>query len=104
MVAAMALISHEQKSYLELSDENHNIIAVTDKEKLYVDLNNLSNKNKYYFLNVTQKNKNYNISELNSSDISFASKVNKKCWKKLKSMAFDTYVPESDESKSGAGY
>ena len=104
MVAAMALISHEQKSYLELSDKNHNIIAVTDKEKLYVDLNNLSNKNKYYFLNVTQKNKNYNISELNSSDISFASKVNKKCWKKLKSMAFDTYVPESDESKSGAGY
>ncbi|MDG1466956.1 MAG: hypothetical protein P8N41_04850 [Alphaproteobacteria bacterium] len=104
LVAAMDLISHEQKSYLELSDENHNIIAVTDKEKLYVDLNNLSNKNKYYFLNVTQKNKNYNISELNSSDISFASKVNKKCWKKLKSMAFDTYVPESDESKSGAGY
>ena len=104
LVAAMDLISHEQKSYLELSDENHNIIAVTDKEKLYVDLNNLSNKNKYYFLNVTQKNKNYNISELNSSDISFASKVNKKCWRKLKSMAFDTYVPESDESKSGAGY
>ena len=104
LVAAMDLISHEQKSYLELSDENHNIIAVTDKEKLYVDLNNLSNNNKYYFLNVTQKNKNYNISELNSSDISFASKVNKKCWKKLKSMAFDTYVPESDESKSGAGY
>ena len=104
LVAAMDLISHEQKSYLELSDENHNIIAVSDKEKLYVDLNNLSNKNKYYFLNVTQKNKNYNLSELNSSDISFASKVNKKCWKKLKSMAFDTYVPESDESKSGAGY
>ena len=104
LVAAMDLISHEQKSYLELSDKNHNIIAVTDKEKLYVDLNNLSNKNKYYFLSVTQKNKNYNISELNSSDISFASKVNKKCWKKLKSMAFDTYVPESDESKSGAGY
>ena len=104
LVAAMDLISHEQKSYLELSDKNHNIIAKADKEKLYVDLNNLSNKNKYYFLNVTQKNKNYNISELNSSDILFASKVNEKCWKKLKSMAFDTYVPESDASKSGAGY
>ena len=34
LVAAMDLISHEQKSYLELSDENHNIIAITDKEKL----------------------------------------------------------------------
>jgi hypothetical protein len=34
----------------------------------------------------------------------FATKVNKTCWEKLKSMAFDTYVPESDASKSGAGY
>ena len=42
--------------------------------------------------------------ELNLSDVSFASRVNEKCWEKLKSMAFDTYVPESDESKSGAGY
>jgi hypothetical protein len=69
-----------------------------------VDLNNLSNKNEYFFLNVTQKNKNFNISELNSYDMSFATKVNKICWEKLKSMAFDTYVPESDASKSGAGY
>jgi hypothetical protein len=36
--------------------------------------------------------------------MSFATKVNKICWEKLKSMAFDTYVPESDASKSGAGY
>jgi hypothetical protein len=69
-----------------------------------VDLKNLSNKNEYFFLNVTQKNTNYNISELNLYDMSFATKVNKICWEKLKSMAFDTYVPESDASKSGAGY
>ena len=49
-------------------------------------------------------NLNYNINELNLSDVSFASRVNEKCWEKLKSMAFDTYVPESDASKSGAGY
>ena len=104
LVAAMDLISHEQKCHLELSDKHHNIIAITDKKKLYVDLNNLSNKNEYFFLNVTQKNKNFNISELNSYDVSFATKVNKICWEKLKSMAFDTYVPESDASKSGAGY
>ena len=104
LVAAMDLISHEQKSYLELSDENHNIIAVTDKEKLYVDLNNLSNTNMYCYLNVAQKNTSNNINELNLSNVSFASRVNEKCWEKLKSMAFNTYVPESDESKSGAGY
>lgn len=104
LVAAMDLISHEQKIYLELSDKNHNIIAMTDKEKLYVDLNNLSNTNIYCILNVTQKNTNYNIKEFSFSDVSFASKVNEKCWEKLKSMAFDTYVPESDASKSGAGY
>jgi hypothetical protein len=69
-----------------------------------VDLNNLSNKNEYFFLNVNQKNKNFNISELNLYDMPFATKVNKICWEKLKSMAFDTYVPESDASKSGAGY
>ncbi len=104
IVAAMDLISHEQKSYLELSDENHNIIAITDKEKLHVDLKNLSNTNMYCYLNVAQKNTSYNINELNLSDVSFASRVNEKCWEKLKSMAFDTYVPESDQSKSGAGY
>jgi len=31
-------------------------------------------------------------------------KVNKKCWDRLKLMAFETYVPESETSKSGAGY
>jgi hypothetical protein len=77
---------------------------MTDKEKLYVDLNNLSNTNIYCILNVTQKNTNYNINEFSFSDVSFASKVNEKCWEKLKSMAFNTYVPESDASKSGAGY
>ena len=69
-----------------------------------MDLENLSNKNEYFFLNVNQKNKNFNISELNLYDMPFPTKVNKICWEKLKSMAFDTYVPESDASKSGAGY
>ena len=104
LVAAMALVAHEQKIYLELSDKNHDIIAITVKEKLHVDLKNLSNTNSFCYLNVTQKNTNYNISELNLYDMSFATQVNKICWEKLKSMAFDTYVPESDASKSGAGY
>ena len=30
--------------------------------------------------------------------------LNDKCWERLKSMAFETYVPESETSKSGAGY
>ena len=30
--------------------------------------------------------------------------LNEKCWKKLKSLAFGTYVPESETSKSRAGY
>jgi len=32
------------------------------------------------------------------------SNVNNKCWTKLKEMAFETYVPESETSISGAGY
>jgi len=31
-------------------------------------------------------------------------KLNDKCWDRLQSMAFETYVPESEASKSGAGY
>ena len=30
--------------------------------------------------------------------------LNYKCWERLKSMTFETYVPESETSKSGAGY
>jgi hypothetical protein len=104
VVAAMALISDEQKSYLEFSDKNKNIIAITDKDKLFVDLNNLKSSNDYFFLNISDKNISHNIPQLNLSDISFSSRVSKKCWEKLKLMAFDTYVPESDSSKSGAGY
>ena len=55
LVAAMALISHEQKSYLELSDKNHNIIAITDKEKLYVDLKTLVTKMSIAFLMLLKK-------------------------------------------------
>ena len=104
LVAAMALVAHEQKSYLKLSDKNKNLIAITDEDKLYVNINNLKNINGYFFLDVSKKITSHNITELNLSDISFASKVNEKCWEKLKLMAFDTYVPESDASKSGAGY
>ena len=104
VVAAMALISDEQKSYLEFSDKNKNIIAITDKDKLFVDLNSLKSSNDYFFLNISDKNISHNIPQLNLSDISFSSRVSKKCWEKLKLMAFDTYVPESDSSKSGAGY
>jgi len=70
LVAAMDLISHEQKCHLELSDKHHNIIAITDKEKLHVDFKNLNNTNIYCYLNVAQKNTSYNINELNLSDVS----------------------------------
>ena len=104
LIAAMALLSYEQKSFLKLSDKHKNIIAVTDKKKLYVDLNSFINTDEYFFLNVSNKSINHNITEMDLTDISFTSKVNEKCWEKLKLMAFDTYVVESDKSKSGAGF
>ena len=39
-----------------------------------------------------------------SPQVKEVSKINKKCWDRLSSMAFETYVPESEASKSGAGY
>jgi hypothetical protein len=104
LLAAMALLSDEQKNYLKLSDKHNNIIAITEKKKLYVDLNSFIHTDEYFFLNVSNKILNHNITEMDLTDISFTSKVNTKCWEKLKLMAFDTYVVESDASKSGAGY
>ena len=54
--------------------------------------------------------KTYNyIEEKNTKFTSFkknkeVTNLNDRCWERLKSMAYETYVPESETSKSGAGY
>ena len=50
------------------------------------------------------QNKKHELSKILLSKSKNASKVNEKCWNKLKAMAFETYVPESKTSISGAGY
>ena len=104
LIAAMALISNEQNIYLKLSDKNQDIIALTNNKKIYVNFQNFKNSNQYFYLELCKQNVSHNVSQLDLSIKSFVSKVNEKCWEKLKSMAFDTYVPESHSSKSGAGY
>ena len=104
LLAAMGIIAEEQQINLTLENEQKEIIAFTKEKKLYVNSNLDTKVTSYSSL----KTYNY-IEEKNTKFTSFkknkeVTNLNSKCWERLKSMAFETYVPESETSKSGAGY
>ena len=67
-------------------------------------LKNSQPSNGYFFLSITIEHEINNLNQILTTSPQNTSYVNKKCWHKLKAMAFETYVPESDTSRSGAGY
>ena len=104
LLAAMGIIAEEQQINLTLENEQKEIIAFTKEKKIYVN-SNLDTKVTTYS---SLKTYNY-IEEKNTKFTCFkknkeVTNLNDKCWERLKSMAFETYVPESETSKSGAGY
>ena len=104
LLAAMGIIAEEQQINLTLENEQKEIIAFTKEKKIYVN-SNLDTKVTTYS---SLKTYNY-IEEKNTKFTSLkknkeVTNLNNKCWERLKSMAFETYVPESETSKSGAGY
>ena len=104
LLAAMGIIAEEQQINLTLENEQKEIIAFTKEKKIYVN-SNLDTKVTTYS---SLKTYNY-IEEKNTKFTSLkknkeVTNLNDKCWERLKSMAFETYVPESETSKSGAGY
>ena len=104
LLAAMGIIAEEQQINLTLENEQKEIIAFTNEKKIYVNSNLDTKVTSYSSL----KTYNY-IEEKNTKFTSFkknkeVTNLNDKCWERLKSMAFETYVPESETSKSGAGY
>ena len=104
LLAAMGIIAEEQQINLTLENEQKEIIAFTKEKKIYVNSNLDTKVTSYSSL----KTYNY-IEEKNTEFTSFkknkeVTNLNDKCWERLKSMAFETYVPESETSKSGAGY
>ena len=104
LLAAMGIIAEEQQINLTLENEQKEIIAFTKEKKIYVN-SNLDTKVTTYS---SLKTYNY-IEEKNAKFTCFkknkeVTNLNDKCWERLKSMAFETYVPESETSKSGAGY
>ena len=104
LLAAMGIIAEEQQIYLLLENEKKNIVAFTKDKTLYMNSNLDNNVPSYCILKrydfIKKKNVKYNSLKKNKDII----KLNNKCWDRLKSMAFVTYVPESETSKSGAGY
>ena len=104
LLAAMGIIAEEQQINLTLENEQKEIIAFTKEKKIYVNSNLDTKVTSYSSL----KTYNY-IEEKNTKFTSFkknkeVTNLNDRCWERLKSMAYETYVPESETSKSGAGY
>ena len=104
LLAAMGIIAEEQKINLTLENEKKDIIAFTKDKAIYVYSNLDTNVPSYSFLRtydfIKKKNTKFTSFKKNKD----VTNLNDKCWERLKSMAFETYVPESETSKSRAGY
>ena len=104
LLAAMGIIAEEQQIYLILENEKKDIMAFTKDKNIYVNSNLDTNVPNYSFLRtydfIKKKNTKFTSFRKNKD----VTNLNDKCWERLKSMAFETYVPESETSKSRAGY
>ena len=104
LLAAMGIIAEEQQIYLILENEKKDIMAFTKDKNIYVNSNLDTNVPSYSFLRtydfIKKKNTKFTSFKKNKD----VTNLNDKCWERLKSMAFETYVPESETSKSRAGY
>ena len=104
LLAAMGIIAEEQQIYLILENEKKDIMAFTKDKNIYVNSNLDTNVQIYSFLRtydfIKKKNTKFTSFKKNKN----VTNLNDKCWERLKSMAFETYVPESETSKSRAGY
>ena len=100
----MAILAEEQQIYLILENEKKDIMAFTKDKNIYVNSNLDTNVPIYSFLItydfIKKKNTKFTSFKKNKD----VTNLNDKCWERLKSMAFETYVQESETSKSGAGY
>ena len=104
LFAAMGIIAEEQQIYLMLENEKKEIVAFTKDKTIYVNSNLDTNVKSYCFLKKYDFIKKKNIKFISLKKNKDIIRLNDKCWDQLKSMAFKTYVPESETSKSGAGY
>ena len=104
LLAAMGILAEEQQIYLILENEKKDIMAFTKDKNIYVNSNLDTNVPNYSFLRtydfIKKKNTKFTSFKKNKD----VNNLNDKCWERLKSMAFETYVPESETSKSRAGY
>ena len=104
LLAAMGIIAKEQQINLILENEQKDITAFTKDKAIHVNTNLDTNVPSYFFLRtydfIKKKNTKFTSFKKNKD----VTNLNDKCWERLKSMAFETYVPESETSKSGAGY
>ena len=104
LLAAIGIIAKEQQINLILENEQKDITAFTKDKAIYVNTNLDTNVPSYFFLRTYDFIEKKNTKFTNFKKNKDVTNLNDKCWERLKSMAFETYVPESETSKSGAGY
>ena len=102
LIASMAIIAKEQNVNLILKD-NKTTIAYTLEKNIYLQKDKINNTN-YFYLEPFHSKEKLTLKDLETIKALSVPKVNKNCWERLKQMAFETYVPESETSKTGAGY
>ena len=102
LIASMAIIAKEQNVNLILKD-NKTTIAYTLEKNIYLQKYKINNTN-YFYLEPFNSKEKLTLKVLETIKALSVPKVNKNCWERLKQMAFETYVPESETSKTGAGY
>ena len=102
LIASMAIIAKEQNVNLILKD-NKTTIAYTLEKDIYLQKDKINSTN-YFYLEPFHAKEKLTLKGLETIKALSVPKVNKNCWERLKQMAFETYVPESETSKTGAGY
>ena len=102
LIASMAIIAKEQNINLILKC-NKTTIAFTLEKNIFLQKDKIINTN-YFYLEPFHLKEKLSLNHLETLKALPVPKVNKNCWERLKLMAFETYVPESETSKTGAGY
>jgi len=82
---------------------NKTTIAYTLEKNIFLQKDKIINTN-YFYLEPFHLKEKLSLNHLETLKALPVPKVNKNCWERLKLMAFETYVPESETSKTGAGY
>ena len=84
LIAAMSIIANEQKINLILKNKNKDIIASTNKGKLYSNLHQFNNFTDYFILEINLHNQKDDLINIVPTKKSEVTQINNKCWDRFR--------------------